>query len=201
MNSIQAQIKNISKRIDIGNSSKKNNLKKTFSTKSIISLRTNSKNKKYLLSSNSSLTSEHTPYIKKRKSRPLSVNCRIGSIDSNKSNKRVKIYNEEKQYKKKYNELREKFELQREKMKSEKQNIMSLQQKIKIFDKKFEKYPELIEYNNTLNEQNQTLIDNLSISDEVRKKQSKLIEALQNEIKSFKNSKYRKIQTRNSSNS
>ena len=150
MNSIQAQIKNISERINLGNSSKRDKyLKKTYSAKLI---KMNSKNNKYLnLSSISSLHLDEASYTKKKKSRPLSVNC---SYDSNKSGQKTKKGKEEKIYKNKYKELREKFDLQREKMKSEKQNILSLQQKIKILEKKHEKYPELVEYNNTLNEQN-----------------------------------------------
>ena len=159
MNSIQAQIKNISERINLGNSSKRDKyLKKTYSAKLI---KMNSKNNKYLnLSSISSLHLDEASYTKKKKSRPLSVNC---SYDSNKSGQKTKKGKEEKIYKNKYKELREKFDLQREKMKSEKQNILSLQQKIKILEKKHEKYPELVEYNNTLNEQNIMLKNNLNI--------------------------------------
>ena len=185
MNSIQAQIKNISERINLGNSSKRDKyLKKTYSAKLI---KMNSKNNKYLnLSSISSLHLDEASYTKKKKSRPLSVNC---SYDSNKSGQKTKKSKEEKIYKNKYKELREKFDLQREKMKSEKQNILSLQQKIKILEKKHEKYPELVEYNNTLNEQNIMLKNNLNILDNVRKKQSLLIEALKNEIYEIKNNR------------
>ena len=185
MNSIQAQIKNISERINLGNSSKRDKyLKKTYSAKLI---KMNSKNNKYLnLSSISSLHLDEASYTKKKKSRPLSVNC---SYDSNKSGQKTKKGKEEKIYKNKYKELREKFDLQREKMKSEKQNILSLQQKIKILEKKHEKYPELVEYNNTLNEQNIMLKNNLNILDNVRKKQSLLIEALKNEIYEIKNNR------------
>ena len=185
MNSIQAQIKNISERINLGNSSKRDKyLKKTYSAKLI---KMNSKNNKYLnLSSISSLHLDEASYTKKKKSRPLSVNC---SYDSNKSGQKTKKSKEEKIYKNKYKELREKFDLQREKMKSEKQNILSLQQKIKILEKKHEKYPELVEYNNTLNEQNLMLTNNLNILDDVRKKQSLLIEALKNEIYEIKSNR------------
>ena len=185
MNSIQAQIKNISERINLGNSSKRDKyLKKTYSAKLI---KMNSKKNKYLnLSSISSLHLDEASYTKKKKSRPLSVNC---SYDSNKSGQKTKKGKEEKIYKNKYKELREKFDLQREKMKSEKQNILSLQQKIKILEKKHEKYPELVEYNNTLNEQNIMLKNNLNILDNVRKKQSLLIEALKNEIYEIKNNR------------
>ena len=185
MNSIQAQIKNISERINLGNSSKRDKyLKKTYSAKLI---KMNSKNNKYLnLSSTSSLNLDDVSYKKKKKSKPLSVNC---SYDSNKSGQKTKKSKEEKIYKNKYKELREKFDLQREKMKSEKQNILSLQQKIKILEKKHEKYPELVEYNNTLNEQNIMLKNNLNILDNVRKKQSLLIEALKNEIYEIKNNR------------
>ena len=61
-----------------------------------------------------------------------------------------------------------------------------LQQKIKMLQKKFEKYPELVEFNKTLNEQNFILIKNLNFPDDVRKKQAKLIEVLQNQIKKIK---------------
>ena len=185
MDSIQAQINNISERINLGNSSKKDKyMKKTFSAKLI---KINSKNNKNLnLSSISSLNLDDATYTKKKKNRPLSVNC---SYDSNKSSQKTKKSKEEKIYKNKYKELREKFDLQREKMKSEKQNILSLQQKIKILEKKHEKYPELVEYNNTLNEQNLMLKNNLNIFDEVRKKQSLLIEALKNEIYEIKMNK------------
>ena len=183
MNSIQYQIKNIFKRIDIGINTKKNNIiKKTYSAKSI---RTNSKKRKfYPLSSISSLEFENISVIKAKKERPYSVNNR--NIDINKKNKK---YKEENNYRKKYKELKEKFELQKEKMKSEKQNIISLRQKIKIIDKKYEKYPELVKYNKTLSEQNKILMYNLNNSDEARKKQSLLIEALKNEINLIKNKK------------
>lgn len=191
MDSIQAQINNISERINLGNSSKRNKyLKKTNSAKSI---RMNSKNNKYLnISSISLVNLEDASYTKKKKRKPLSVNC---SYDSNKSSQKTKRSKEEKIYKNKYKELRDKFDLQREKMKSEKQNIISLQQKIKILEKKHEKYPELVEYNSTLNEQNQMLKDNLYILDDVRKKQSILIEALKNEIYEIK--KNRKFMNKN----
>ena len=186
MDSILTQINNISERINLGNSSKREKyMKKTYSAKLI---KMNSKNNKYLnLSSTSSLNLDDVSYKKKKKSKPLSVNC---SYDSNKSGQKTKKSNkEEKIYKNKYKELREKFDLQREKMKSEKQNILSLQQKIKILEKKHEKYPELVEYNNTLNEQNLMLTNNLNILDDVRKKQSLLIEALKNEIYEIKSNR------------
>ena len=185
MDSILTQINNISERINLGNSSKRDKyLKKTYSAKLI---KMNSKNNKYLnLSSTSSLNLDDVSYKKKKKSKPLSVNC---SYDSNKSGQKTKKGKEEKIYKNKYKELREKFDLQREKMKSEKQNILSLQQKIKILEKKHEKYPELVEYNNTLNEQNLMLTNNLNILDDVRKKQSLLIEALKNEIYEIKSNR------------
>ena len=177
MDSIQDQIKNIFKRIDIGiNTKKKNIIKKTYSAKSIIS--NSKKTKFYPLSSVSSLDLENVSPNKTKKERPYSVNNR--NIDNSKKNQK---YN----YKKKYKELKEKFELQKEKMKSEKQNIISLRQKIKIIDKKYEKYSELVEYNKTLNEQNKILIYNLNNSDEIRKKQSLLIKALQNEINLINN--------------
>ena len=186
MDSILTQINNISERINLGNSSKREKyMKKAYSAKLI---KMNSKNNKYLnLSSTSSLNLDDVSYKKKKKSKPLSVNC---SYDSNKSGQKTKKSNkEEKIYKNKYKELREKFDLQREKMKSEKQNILSLQQKIKILEKKHEKYPELVEYNNTLNEQNLMLTNNLNILDDVRKKQSLLIEALKNEIYEIKSNR------------
>jgi len=186
MDSIQAQINNISERINLGDSSKRDKyMKKTYSAKLI---KMNPKNNKYLnISSFSSLKLDDASYRKKKKSRPLSVNCSYDSNKSNKSGQKTKKSKEEKIYKNKYQELREKFDLQRDKMKSEKQNIISLQQKIKILEKKHEKYPELVEYNNTLNEQNIMLKNNLNILDDVRKKQSLLIEALKNEIYRIKN--------------
>ena len=183
MNSIQDQINIISHRIEVGSSSKRNiSIKKTYSAKSI---RTNSKKRFFFPSSStSSLNIEYNVYSKK-KNRPCSDSRNI--LNYNNKKKKFKIIKEDNDYKLKYKELREKFESQREKMKSEKQNIISLQQKIKIIDKKLEKYPELVECNKTLNEQNKTLEDNLNISDQIRKKQSILIEALQNEIKMIKN--------------
>ena len=188
MDSIQAQINNISERINLGDSSKREKyMKKTYSAKLI---KMNSKNNKYLnISSISSLKLDDASYTKKKKSRPLSVNCSYDSNKSNKSGQKTKKSKEEKIYKNKYQELREKFDLQRDKMKSEKQNIISLQQKIKILEKKHEKYPELVEYNNTLNEQNIMLKNNLNILDDVRKKQSLLIEALKNEIYGIKSNR------------
>ena len=180
MNSIKNQIKNISRRIEIGKFSKENNynLKKNYSTKSI-------KTNNNILSYISPLElDDDISYSKGKKKRMKSAN----NINTDKYKKK-KIYKEDNSYKIKFIQLKEKFELQREKMKSEKQNIISLQQKINIIDKKYEKYPELIEYNKTLNEQNNTLVNNLEISEEVRKKQSILIEALKNEIIMIKNKK------------
>ena len=186
MYSIQTQIKNIFKRINMEDKNikknKNNTIKKTYSAQSIIS---NSKKRKFFpLSSTSSISSlnlDNISFTKKKKTRPYSVNSR------NKSNKKNIKNNEDNKYKIKYKELKEKFELQKEKMKSEKQNIISLRQKIKIIENKFEKYPELIEYNNTLNEQNKILVNNINYSEEVRKKQMILIEALKNEINYIKN--------------
>ena len=177
MNSIKDQITNIARRIEIGDCSKENNynLKKNYSTKSI-------KTNKDIISYISPLDLDNMLYSQKKKKRVYSAN----SINNDKNKK---IYKDGNSYKIKFIKLKEKFEIQREKLKSEKQNIISLQQKIKIIDKKFEKYPELIEYNKTLNEQNNTLANNLEISEEVRKKQSILIEALKNEIIMIKNKK------------
>jgi hypothetical protein len=87
----------------------------------------------------------------------------------------------------KYNELRDKFILQREKMKNEKENVIILQQKIKLIKKKLEKKLELVDFNKTLNEQNNILIKNLTFSDNIRKRNSELINILQNRIKKIKN--------------
>ena len=186
MNSLETQIKNIFKRINLkGNSPQKNNIiKKTYSAKSI---KTNSTKRKFypLSSSTSSLNVENREnmfFSKRKKTRSLSSNNRNRS-NKNKNTK----YNEDYKYKIKYKELKEKFELQKEKLKSEKQNIISLRQKIKIIDNKCEKYPELIEYNKTLNEQNKILINNINFSEEARKKQEILIEELKNEIDLLKN--------------
>ena len=87
----------------------------------------------------------------------------------------------------KYKELRDKFILQREKMKNEKENVIILQQKIKLIKKKLEKKLELVDFNKTLNEQNNILIKNLTFSDNIRKRNSELINILQNRIKKIKN--------------
>ena len=96
------------------------------------------------------------------------------------------IIKEENEYNTKYKKLRKKFENQREKMKEEKNNIIALQQRIKFFKKKLETYPDLVEFNKTLNKQNNILINNLNCSDDVRKKQAKLIILLQNQLKKLK---------------
>ena len=93
----------------------------------------------------------------------------------------------EKDYYIKYKELRDKFILQREKMKNEKENVIILQQKIKLIKKKLEKKLELVDFNKTLNEQNNILIKNLTFSDNIRKRNSELINILQNRIKKIKN--------------
>ena len=93
----------------------------------------------------------------------------------------------EKDYYIKYKELRDKFILQREKMKNEKENVIRLQQKIKLIKKKLEKKLELVDFNKTLNEQNNILIKNLTFSDNIRKRNSELINILQNQIKKIKN--------------
>ena len=93
----------------------------------------------------------------------------------------------EKDYYIKYKELRDKFILQREKMKNEKENVIRLQQKIKLIKKKLEKKLELVDFNKTLNEQNNILIKNLTFSDNIRKRNSELINILQNRIKKIKN--------------
>ena len=93
----------------------------------------------------------------------------------------------EKDYCIKYKELRDKFILQREKMKNEKENVIILQQKIKLIKKKLEKKLELVDFNKTLNEQNNILIKNLTFSDNIRKRNSELINILQNQIKKIKN--------------
>ena len=93
----------------------------------------------------------------------------------------------EKDYYIKYKELRDKFILQREKMKNEKENVIILQQKIKKKKKKLEKKLELVDFNKTLNEQNNILIKNLTFSDNIRKRNSELINILQNRIKKIKN--------------
>ena len=93
----------------------------------------------------------------------------------------------EKDYYIKYKELRDKFILQREKMKNEKENVIILQQKIKLIKKKLEKKLELADFNKTLNEQNNILIKNLTFSDNIRKRNSELINILQNRIKKIKN--------------
>ena len=93
----------------------------------------------------------------------------------------------EKDYYIKYKELRDKFILQREKMKKEKENVIILQQKIKLIKKKLEKKLELVDFNKTLNEQNNILIKNLTFSDNIRKRNSQLINILQNRIKKIKN--------------
>ena len=96
------------------------------------------------------------------------------------------IIKEENEYNTKYKKLRKKFENQREKMKEEKNNIIALQQRIKFFKKKLETFPDLVEFNKTLNKQNNILINNLTCSDDVRKKQAKLIILLQNQLKKLK---------------
>ena len=100
--------------------------------------------------------------------------------------KSMYIIKEENEYNTKYKKLRKKFENQREKMKEEKNNIIALQQRIKFFKKKLETYPDLVEFNKTLNKQNNILINNLNCSDDVRKKQAKLIILLQNQLKKLK---------------
>ena len=97
----------------------------------------------------------------------------------------------EKDYYIKYKELRDKFILQREKMKNEKENVIILQQKIKLIKKKLEKKLELVDFNKTLNEQNNILIKNLTFSDNIRKRNSELINILQNRIKKIKNKFYK----------
>ena len=111
----------------------------------------------------------------------------IGNISmikkSKARSKSMYIIKEENEYNTKYKKLRKKFENQREKMKEEKNNIIALQQRIKFFKKKLETYPDLVEFNKTLNKQNNILINNLNCSDDVRKKQAKLIILLQNQLK------------------
>ena len=140
---------------------------------------------------------------KKYKYFPISSSMALLSFEDNNNNKNKrsnsmnnmnniyvkKFFKEENIYKIKYLELKKKFEKQREKMKKEKEYLLDIRQKINIYNQKFEKYTELLDFNKTLNEQNFLLINNLKFSDDVRKKQSKLIEVLQNQIRRIKNKK------------
>ena len=146
--------------------------KKNHSMKSLYNSTNYKNNKKYYFSPVLSL--ENISYIKNKKHKSKSMNMKIH------------LTKEEKDYIIKYEELKVKFEEQREKMKKEKDNLIIIQQKIKFFKKKFEKYSDLVQFNKTLNEQNYILLNNLSFSDEVRKKQAKLIEFLRNQIKKIK---------------
>ena len=180
MDLIRDKIKKLSLQLndinDYSNSKKNLLIKKNYSMKSL--QKTNYKMKKLYFPIFSALSMGNLYYMKsnnkKRKSKSMII------INNTKTKK------EEKEFIIKYEELKEKFEAQREKMKKEKENVILLRQKIKLFNKKFEKYPELVEFNKTLNDQNFILLNNLNYSDDVRKKQSKLIEVLQNQIKKLK---------------
>lgn len=178
MNIIRDRIKKISQHLKLEDSSKIDlYIPKNYSMKSL--LKSNYKMKKPYFNISSVLSMENISHIKDKKGRCNSMNI-------NMSHKYIKLMTEEKDYMRKYEELRIKFEEQRKKMKKEKDIVVMLQQKIKMLQKKFEKYPELVEFNKTLNEQNFILIKNLNFSDDVRKKQAKLIEVLQNQIKKIK---------------
>ena len=175
---IRDKIKRISKRINLNNSTKLESLiKKNNSMNSLF--QPNYKLKNPSLKLPSVISMENIFNIKNKKGRANSTN-----INKNKYIKKIK---EKKYFKKKYKELRRKFEYQREKMKKEKEEVISCQQKINFFIKKFEKFTELVEFNKTLTEQNNILLNNLNFSEEVTKKQAKLIETLQNQIKMIKN--------------
>ena len=175
---IRNKIKKISKSININTSTKIDSLiKKNNSMNSL--LNSNYKLKNTFLKFPSVMSMENLSHIKHINGRSTSTN-----INNYKNIKRDK---EEKYFKKKYKELKGKFLYQREKMKKEKEEVISLQQKIKLLLIKFEKLTELVEFNETLTEQNKILLNNLEFSQDVSKKQAKLIEVLQNQIKTIKN--------------
>ena len=169
---IRDKIRKISHNLKI---EKNSNIHKNYSMKSLIKSDYGLKNSYYNIYS--VLSMGNISNIKNKKRRAKSINM----------NNYIKIIKEENDYMIKYKELRNKFEFQREKMKKEKDNVITFQQKIKVLEKKFEKYIELIEFNKTLKEQNYILLNNLNYSDDVIKKQARLIEVLQKQIKKVKN--------------
>ena len=175
---IRNKIKKISKSININTSTNFDSLiKKNNSMNSL--LNSNYKLKNTFLKFPSVMSMENLSHLKHINGRSTSTNIN--------NYKNIKKEKEEKYFKKKYKELKGKFLYQREKMKNEKEEVISLQQKIKLLLIKFEKLTELVEFNETLTEQNNILLNNLEFSQDVSKKQAKLIEVLQNQIKTIKN--------------